>query len=125
LGSNLPDIWEIKIDQKSAPALYEVGLEQKKITLKCLQTDPRNRQSRLSCLPLLLIRGNEKILLPDENQYLDKGNQILWCGKQGSASWMEWILRDPSILTYLLTGNIISHGYFWKWMQNKKIKTKY
>ncbi len=118
LKSTLPDIWEMKIDEESAPAICEVGSTTNRvISLQCLQMDPRDRRDRLSCLPLLLVRGEEKILLPDETERLGKGDKILWCGKQGSAAWMEWTLRDPSVLTYLTTGKIISRGYLWRWLQ--------
>lgn len=123
LKSTLPDIWEIKIDQETAPAICEAESTGNKISLECLQIDPRDRGDHLYCLPLLLIRGKEKILLPDGSESLGKGDQILWCGKNGSASWMEWTLRDPSVLTYLSTGEIISRSYFWKWLQ-KRITTK-
>jgi len=125
LNSTLPDIWEMKIDQESAPAIYETdSTENRIITLQCLQIDPRDRRDRLSCLPLLLLRGAEKILLPDETECLGKGDQILWCGKQGSAAWMEWTLRDPSVLTYLSTGKVVSRGHLWKWMQKKLLESR-
>jgi len=51
------------IDKDSTPALWE-ALKNRAINLKCLQMDPRDRDNKLNCLPLLLIRGDEKIQLP-------------------------------------------------------------
>jgi Trk K+ transport system NAD-binding subunit len=120
LKSTLPDIWEIQIDEETAPAICQEGSKPNRIiTLQCLQIDPRNRSDRLFCLPLLLKRQNETIPLPDETESVEKGDKILWCGKLGSAYWMEWTLRDPSVLTYLSTGKFVSRGHLWKWIEKQ------
>jgi len=120
LNSTPPSIWQMTIDKDSTPALWE-ALKDKLINLKCLQMDPRDRGNKLTCLPLLLIRGDEEIQLPEETECLRQGDQVLWCGKQGVASWMEWTLRDPLVLTYLSTGQILSRSYVWRWLQNKNM----
>jgi hypothetical protein len=118
LHSMPPEIWQMTINQDSTPALWEF-LKENLINLRCLQMDPRDRDNKLACLPLLLIRGEEKIQLPDDTECLRQGDQVLWCGKPGAASWMEWTLRDPLVLTYLATGQIVSRSYVWRWLQNK------
>jgi len=118
LHSMPPEIWQMTINQESTPALWE-ALKDKTINLKCLQMDPRDRDNKLACLPLLLIRDEEEIQLPEESECLKQGDQVLWCGKPGTASWMEWTLRDPLVLTYLATGKIVSRSAIWRWLQNK------
>ncbi|MEN8217014.1 MAG: NAD(P)-binding protein [Pseudomonadota bacterium] len=113
LNSNSPEIWQIKIDQDSAPALCRQG---KPVNLRYLLMDPKNRQLSLECLPLLLVRGEEMILLPEDSECLAVGDQLLWCGRPGVASWMEWTLRDPLVLIYLSTGEIVPRSYVWRWL---------
>jgi len=120
LNSTPPEIWEMTIDKDSTPALWD-ALTNRAINLRCLQMDPRNRDNKLNCLPLLLIRGEEKIQLPEETECLRPGDQMLWCGKPGAASWMEWTLRDSLVLTYLATGQIMPRSYVWRWLQKKKM----
>ncbi|KHD06297.1 potassium transporter TrkA [Candidatus Thiomargarita nelsonii] len=120
LNSTPPSIWQMTIDKDSTPALWE-ALKDKLINLKCLQMDPRDRRKKLACIPLLLIRGEEEIQLPEETECLRQGDQVLWCGKHGVASWMEWTLRDPLVLTYLSTGHILPRSYVWRWLQNKNM----
>lgn len=122
LNSTPPEIWQMTIDKDSTPALWE-ALKNRAINLKCLQMDPRDRDNKLNCLPLLLIRGDEKIQLPEETECLRPGDQVLWCGKPGSASWMEWTLRDSLVLTYLATGQTMPRSYIWRWLQKKAPNT--
>jgi Trk K+ transport system NAD-binding subunit len=117
LNSTPPEIWQMTINKDSTPALWEV-LKEKPINFRCLQMDPRDRDNKLACLPLLLTRDEEEIQLPEDTECLRPGDQVLWCGKPGAASWMKWTLRDPSVLMYLATGQTMAQGYVWRWLQN-------
>ena len=117
LNATPPSIWQMTINKDSTPALWEI-LKEKPINFRCLQMDPRDRDNKLACIPLLLTRGEEEIQLPEDTECLKPGDQVLWCGKPGAASWMKWTLRDPSVLTYLATGQTMAQGYVWRWLQN-------
>lgn len=122
LNTSAPDIWEMTIDEETTPALWE-ALKNQLINLKCLQMDPRDRDNILPCLPLLLIRGDEIIQLPEETECLRQGDQVLWCGKVGASSWLDWTLRDPLLLAYLSTGKIAARSYVWRWLESRPSKT--
>ncbi|MCK5524659.1 MAG: NAD-binding protein [Thiomargarita sp.] len=122
LNSTKPDIWQMTINQETCPAVWDALSNNQPVNLKCLRTDPRNRKEYLACIPLLLVRAEENILLPEDSECLDKNAQILWCGKRGVMSWMERILHDPLVLTYILTGEIVSRSYVWRWLQNLRIR---
>jgi hypothetical protein len=106
----------MRVDKDSAPALWKACIQGKPVNLECLLMDPRDRKLKLECLPLLLIRGKEMILLPEDSECLGIGDQLLWCGRPGVASWMEWTLRDPLVLIYLSTGEIVPRSYVWRWL---------
>jgi len=122
LNSTKPDIWQMAINQETCPAVWDALSNNQPVNLKCLRTDPINRKKYLACIPLLLVRAEENILLPEDSECLDKNAQILWCGKRGIMSWMERTLHDPLVLTYILTGEIVSRSYVWRWLQNLRIK---
>lgn len=122
LSSTPPDIWQLTINKDTAPALSQACSKGISIKLECLQMDPRDREEKLTCIPLLLIRGKEKILLPEDTESLKPGDQLLWCGRPGTASWMEWTLRDPLVLIYLSTGEIMPRSYVWRWLRKKFLK---
>ncbi len=119
LNDIIPHIWEMKIDQKTAPTLWEAKSQGKSINVQCLRIDPRNRHENLPCIALLLVRGDETILLPDDSECLQQGDQLLWCGQEKAISWMKWTLHDPSVLTYILTGKILHRSYVWRWLEKK------
>ncbi len=117
LRETSPTIWQLKIDQETAPAISEALSQGNIIRLECLVRDPRDRTKKLACIPLLLVRNEEKILLPDESENLEIGDQLLWCGKKATADWMTWTLRDPFVLVYLATGQVMPRSYMWRWLQ--------
>ncbi|MBE9563322.1 MAG: NAD-binding protein [Proteobacteria bacterium] len=100
LHNTKPNIWEITINPEQTPTIYMELSANRKIVIDCLLRNPRNRDNMLECLPLLLIRGEQKILLPERTQSLAIGDKILWCGKHGVNTWMEWTLQDQFILEY-------------------------
>ncbi len=124
LNSTPPEIWEMRIDKNSAPALWNAFSQGNPVNFKCLRADPREREKKLACIPLLLVRSDkEMILLPEESEYLAPGDQLLWCGRPGVASWMEWTLRDPLVLIYLSTGEIVPRSYVGRWFLKKRKKS--
>ena len=120
LDSTVPNLWEITIDRTDAPAICETILKGDPVNLECLSRDPRSRDDKLACLPLLLIRGKQSILLPEESEELEIGDQLLFCGQRWAQNWMEWTLRDPLVLIYLSTGEIVPRSYVWRFLFKKK-----
>jgi Trk K+ transport system NAD-binding subunit len=120
LSGSPPKLWEITIAPEQAPTLCEMLDQEKPVSLECLRRDPRNRDENLACLPLLLVRGVQQILLPEESEDLKRGDKLLWCGKPGIASWMAWALHDPFVLIYLSTGQVMHRSYVWRWLQRKR-----
>jgi Trk K+ transport system NAD-binding subunit len=124
LQGKRPNVWETKLTQIEAPAVYEMLVQQQSITVGHLLCDPRDRNQKLSCVPLLLVRGEQKKVLPEENEPLAINDTLLWCGthrnEKWTQSWMEWTLRDTFVLTYLLTGQVIPHSYVWQWWERRK-----
>ncbi|MDM8565402.1 NAD-binding protein [Candidatus Halobeggiatoa sp. HSG11] len=103
LHDTKPDMWEMTVNPEQTPTIDKKLSANQEITMDCLLRNPRNRNEMLECLPLLLIRGERKILLPDRNQSLAIDDKILWCGKHGVNKWMEWTLQDQFILDYLIS----------------------
>jgi len=118
LKESSPSIWQMTIDPSTAPALCQAFSQKQQLLLNCLSSDPRDRTEQLCCMPLLLVRQTHYILLPQLTEKIELGDQILWCGKPSSATWMRWTLRDSFILNYLATGEIQPRSYLWRrWQQ--------
>jgi len=117
--STAANVWEIRLDRKQAPAIIEDLSHGKTVSLTHLFLDPRDRSKLLPCIPLLLLRSGEHILLPEETECLDINDKILWCGTVAGASWMSWTLKDPFVLAYIKTGEIVPRSAVWRWWQRK------
>jgi len=112
-----PAVWETVIDETQAPALHQALQQGQAANIKTLLRDPKSRTDDLACIPLMLIRGEEKILLPDETECILIGDTVLWCGQQSAANYMEWTLHDLFVFTYVSRGIIMPRSSVWKWIQ--------
>ncbi|MCG6860110.1 MAG: NAD-binding protein [Chromatiaceae bacterium] len=111
---HVPEVWEISIDEENAYAVVEAVSQGAGVTLANLLRDPRNRDETLPAIPLLLLRRNERQLLPEENMRLRRGDRLLLCGRPCARSRMGWTLQNIHALSYILTGNSPSGGWLWR-----------
>jgi len=119
LGNTIPITWQMSITAKESPALWEAFEKEQVINLGYLRKDPRDRDSRLAVVALLLIRGDEKILLPKDDEVLKQNDQVLWCSKKGVATWMKWCWYDHLVLSYLVTGYMPPRTYIGRWLEKR------
>lgn len=119
LGNSIPITWQMSITDKETPALWEAIEKGEVIHLGYLRKDPRDRDSLLAVVPLLLVRGKNTILLPKDDEVLAPNDKILWCSKKGAVTWMKWCWYDPLVLSYLLTRNMPPRTYFGRWLEKK------
>ena len=110
----VPDIWTIHVNYKSALALTYAIEKERNILLGHLTSDPRDRDKQLRCLPLLIRRNGESILLPEVNEKLMTGDQLLFCGRYGASELMAWTLQNHNALRYIETGETRPDGYIWR-----------
>jgi voltage-gated potassium channel len=113
-----PDLWNVTLTPEDAPAVAEALLHSP-VRLGILVRDPGRRERRLPCLPLLLRRGDLEFLIPDDDLALSPGDSILVCGPPGTLERMQWALRNPNVLRYLLTGDTRPQGGVWEWLARR------
>ncbi|MCG6887128.1 MAG: NAD-binding protein [Proteobacteria bacterium] len=109
-----PVTWELDITAQDAPALHRAVTAGERLSVRDLYRDPRYRDESLSCFPLLLRRGVEDILLPDDAVELKKGDRLLFAGQASARYMMEWIRGNQNVLSYILTGEEHPSGYLWR-----------
>lgn len=119
VGNATPDLWVIEISETGASAVVEALREGYKIRLAHLLADPRDRDERLACLPLLLLRAGEEHLLPEDRLPLALGDLVLICGRLGAAGRMGWTLSNRNVLRYTERGVTESEGYVWRWLSGR------
>jgi len=120
LASNrTPDLWTVELTPDGAPAVHAAIAGNREVRLGPLQKDAREREQRLNCLALLLQRGEELRLLPDDNLVLARGDRILMCGRPGVVNQMHWALVNANALRYLQTGEWRAEGTLWGWLTER------
>ncbi|RLJ16457.1 potassium transporter TrkA [bacterium endosymbiont of Escarpia laminata] len=118
--SHAPDIWEVAFSEETSHAVCQSVLEGKAVRLRDVVTDPRNRSKLLQCIPLMMLRNNERVLLPEMDEMLHRNDRILFCGSHSAANRMEWTLQNEHALSYILTGEARPQGLLWRWLKRKE-----
>lgn len=103
-GDVAPLRWRVLVSSGQAPALSLAIANSLPVTVGHLVRDPRNRDDRLKAIPLLLKRGKELMVLPEESETLHKGDELLFCGNLSARSQMQWTVRNHNVLSYVFTG---------------------
>jgi voltage-gated potassium channel len=115
-----PLTWSIALDEEQAPAVEAALRHGERLELHHLLRDPLDRDHMLPALVLLLIRGKEERPLPDIEQPLEPGDQLLLCGPRETASSIEWGLYNPNVLGYLVSGIERPEGMILEWLGRRR-----
>jgi Trk K+ transport system NAD-binding subunit len=112
----VPEVWQVRIDAEGAYALLKLGPDEPFPKIGDLLRDPRDRGCRLPALALMRRRDNGRTLLPDLDDRVREGDQILFCGRPDARSGMLWTLQNLHALTYVLHGSSPPRGIVWTWL---------
>lgn len=105
VGQESPDVWSIVVTAEHACALVGALRAGRPVTVGDLLRDPRDRSRQLRAIPLLQQGQHDKALLPDQNERIEEGDRVLWCGRPGVDDLMRSVVRDDVSLAYILTGD--------------------
>jgi Trk K+ transport system NAD-binding subunit len=114
-----PEVWEVAFSEEDTHAVCAHVRRGNLLTLDELMTDPRDREAKLPCIPLMLLRHNERTLLPDPGISMQRGDHLLFCGSHSGRDRMEWTLQNENALSYILTGEARPEGWIWRQFSKK------
>ena len=120
-----PVTWELNITEAKAPAMYTAARHRERVQLWQLYRDPRDRETTLACIPLLCMRRDRNILLPDDDTKIFPGDRILYCGQARAQYMMEWLSGNDNVFNYIQTGEEHPSGYLWRLMTRKTSKVRH
>lgn len=115
VGESVPSFWTVEINTAGAPAIHRgLMLENLSIAVDSLTRDPANREQRLPCIPLLMVRAADTTVTPGDDIILQPGDHILFAGQRGArdAQWLT--LSNINTRDYVLTGRDIPGGWVWE-----------
>ena len=114
VGEVRPHLWTVLINKHEASAISR-GLEfGRKITLGHITQDPIIRHQKLKCVPLLLSRDYESVLMPDGDIEIHAMDRILFCGTHDVRNSMQSTLNEMSSLNFVMTLRKEPDSYVWR-----------
>jgi hypothetical protein len=119
IGDERPHLWQAKICPQEASAVMEYLQDGKTLSLGELIRDPHKLDSSLPCMPFSIARGENRIMLPEENELLVAGDEILFCGTEPSERMLSASMNNAYTLDYLISGEDKPRGYLFRWLDNR------
>jgi len=119
IGDNRPHLWQAKICAQEASAVIEYLRGDNALSLRELIRDPHNLDDSLPCMPFSIARGESRIMLPDENELLVAGDEILFCGTEHGERMLSASMNNAYTLDYLISGQDKPRGYLFRWLDNR------
>ena len=113
-----PETWDLQIGPLTTPAVFDCLIRRQTVTLGNICADLRNQNKPLPCIPLLLKRDEEEILLPEMDEVLQANDRILFCGHYSTANKMRNLVHDHRSLDYTRTGVERPSNMFASWLGN-------
>ena len=120
LDDEMPEVWEQAISESEAWAVSQSIESGQVVTLGDLLRNPQEREHRLACIPLLMLREGAWITLPEEETHLKLEDRILFCGRHLASRRMSWTLQNGHALSYVQTGEARPQGWIWRLLQRRK-----
>lgn len=114
IGEQPPYLWTVNITKENAPAIAQALGYGRRMLLKHIIQAPASRQRDLPCIALIMKRGDELNLLPEEDMELKAFDQLLFCGLDKVEDTMYSTLNDLSTLNYIMTSKNEPQSYIWK-----------
>lgn len=110
VGDDELDSWAIRIDPEQTPAVISMLEQGRKVTLRMLYRNPRQRDRMLPAFALLLRNADGVRILPGELTELQPGDELLCCGLDNVLRQMEWTVNNYNVLYYVITGEDPPHS---------------
>jgi voltage-gated potassium channel len=112
-GHELPALWKVRLTREQAPALAG-WLPADRVVLGDLLRSPEDRDRRLSVVPLLLLRGDDAALTPDEDTVLALDDQLLFAGHGTERRALEATMVVDSTAAYVLFDQHVPSSWVWR-----------
>lgn len=119
LGEQVPDTWDITIEGEMAFAVCSLMKQGLQPTLKHLVMSPSGKRYEMAVVPLMLMRGEQKLMLPELSTPLQLGDKILCCGMDQAKSIQRYVMHDIKTLHYIVTGTEMPETWIGRWLKTE------
>ncbi len=116
IGDNRPHLWHVILCREEAVSVVEHLGSGKRLSLGELIRNPHDLEGSLACMALVIERGQNKIMLPREDESLVPGDDILFCGTEFGETLLSATMNNSYTLDYLVKGYDMPRSYFFRWL---------
>ncbi|HSH30714.1 MAG TPA: NAD-binding protein [Thiohalobacter sp.] len=109
-----PELWALSLDAEHAGALHDLLGQGRQVPLCRITRDPQDCEQGLALVVLLVKRGGDTFLLPEDEFELERGDRLLLCGVGEARRQLELSVQNYNVLNYLLTGEDRPDGLIWR-----------
>lgn len=89
IGKEVVESWSVTIEPDQAPTVCQALAASEAVTLGQLLTRADGSGDLLRAVPLLLQRGQERLLRPGLDMPLQRDDRLLWCGRHSARATMR------------------------------------
>ncbi|CAJ1511220.1 TrkA C-terminal domain-containing protein [[Mycobacterium] burgundiense] len=118
-GRRVPKRDVITLSDAEAPAVVR-WLADHELTVGALLRDSDDRSRPLPVRILLIVRGTELILTPDDDTSLCVGDQLLLAGKGDGLIDLSEALFYPATLEYVATARVVPSTWVWRVLTERR-----
>jgi Trk K+ transport system NAD-binding subunit len=112
-GSRLGSVWKATLTGAEAPALGH-WLRRGDARLGDLLRSPRDRDQPVAAVPLMVLRGDDAVLGPEDDERLAEGDQILFVGSPASRRALTDTMINHTVSEYVLYDRTVPAGWLWQ-----------
>jgi voltage-gated potassium channel len=122
VGEQPLHLWQLTLREAEAQAVIEHLERGASLTLGELRRDPHDRDESLPCMPLTISRSERRIMLPGDEEPLQAGDELLFCGTERGERLLSASINNAYTLEYLVSGTEPARGYVFQWLENARGK---
>lgn len=119
VGEKAPDTWGVRIEPAHARAVCQMLDDGETLLLKHLILNPAAGETNMAIVPLMLLRNQQPIMLPDLDTALALGDRILCCGEDSAKATQRFLINDIRSMNYLVTGQELADTLIGRWLTQK------
>ena len=118
-GRQLQSVWNVRLTTAETPALAGC-LSSGEATVTDLLRSPDDRDEQLPAVCLLAIRGDDTVLLPDEDFILCHGDELLFAGDASARRSLSTTTLLDATAEYVLYDRHIPSSWIWRRFTRKR-----
>ncbi|GAA3166359.1 hypothetical protein GCM10010531_18710 [Blastococcus jejuensis] len=112
-GEKLQSLWKVRLTRDEAPALVSC-LGEGRVRIGDLLRNPENRDEPLHAVVLLVLRGSDTTLAPDDDFELAAGDELLIAGWPAARRALGTILFVDAVREYVTSGRRTPSSWIWR-----------